>query len=306
MNKRAYTEKLFKYLFFTVTMISILSLLFITIFLGVKGTAAFFSSEPHPGIGEFLFGMEWRPSQQIYGIGYMILGTTLSMLGAVLIAVPLGIISAIAVAEVLPKKIAKPIQYAIEMLAGIPSVLFGLFGLGFIVPKLAAISPLPQGTSLLAVIIVLAIMILPTITAIAISSIKAVPHTYMEASLGLGANHLQTIFKVIVPAAKRGITSGVVLGIGRAVGETMAIILVAGNVEGGSVFGVGTGELFYNGIPQFLFSGVRPLTANIALELGYAQGVHQDLLFSTGLILFIIIIVLNIIIYRIVNAKGSR
>ena len=163
----------------------------------------------------------------------MIIGTVLSTIGAVLIAVPIALFTSIAIAEVLPKKIASIVRSVIEILAAIPSVIYGIFGLGIIVPLIMNISPQPQGQSLLAVIIVLSMMILPTVVAVSEAAIRSVPQSYKEASLGLGANKIQTIFKVILPAAKSGISAGVVLGIGRALGETMAVILVAGNPGGG-------------------------------------------------------------------------
>ncbi len=287
-EKERYVEQLFK----IVTVLSVVFLGLITVFLVIKGLKPFFLQETNTGLIGFLTGNLWQPSTETYGIGYMIIATLISTLGAVIIAVPLGVLTALAIAEVLPKKMAEIMSSAIELLAGIPSVIYGIFGLGFIVPIIAKISPQVQGQSLLAVIIVLTIMILPTIVAISVSAIRAVPKSYKEGSLGLGATKMQTNFKVTIPAAKSGIIAAVVLGVGRAIGETMAIILVAGNVAGG--------------IPTSLFDKVRPMTANIALEMSYASGVHQELLFTTGLVLFVFVLILNIVMYRILNRGKEK
>ncbi len=287
-EKERYVEQIFK----IVTFLSVVFLGLITVFLVIKGLKPFVFNETDFGLINFLTGTLWQPSTETYGIGYMIVATMIATLGAIIISVPLGVLTALAIAEVLPKKIAGIMSSAIELLAGIPSVIYGIFGLGFIVPLIAKISPQVQGQSLLAVIIVLTIMILPTIVAISVSAIKAVPNSYKEGSLGLGATEMQTNFKVIIPAAKSGIIAAVVLGVGRAIGETMAIILVAGNVAGG--------------IPISVFDKVRPMTANIALEMSYASGVHQELLFTTGLVLFLFVLILNVIMYRILNSGKEK
>ncbi len=283
-KQEKYIEQLFK----LITVLSVFFLGLITLFLVVKGLKPFITGAADESIWAFLTGLTWKPSNNVYGIGYMIVSTLVATIGAIIIAVPLGVLTALAIAEVLPKRLASLMNSAIELLAGIPSVIYGIFGLGLIVPMIAKISPQVQGQSLLAVIIVLTMMILPTIIAISVNAIKAVPNSYKEGSLGLGATKMQTNFNVIIPAAKSGISAGVVLGIGRAIGETMAIILVAGNVAGG--------------LPTSLFDKVRPMTANIALEMSYATGVHQELLFTTGLVLFIFILILNIIMHKLLKA----
>lgn len=282
-------EKKVEFIFKLITILSVLFLMLITIFLIVRGLSPFIGDKTNTSIIGFLTGSSWQPSQDVYGIGYMIISTISATLGAMIIAIPIGVLTALAIVEVLPKKLAKMMNMAVELLAGIPSVIYGIFGLGLIVPLIAKYSPQVQGQSLLAVILVLTIMILPTIIAISVTAIKAVPQSYKEASLGLGATAMYTNFKVILPAAKSGILTAIILAIGRAVGETMAIILVAGNVAGG--------------IPNSVFDQVRPLTANIALEMSYASGVHQSMLFTTGLILFVFILCLNIIIYKIINRQ---
>ncbi len=285
-------EKNIELLFKLVTILSVLFLGLITLFLFVKGLSPFFGGKTDTSIIGFLFGTKWQPSNDIYGIGYMIIATIIATFGAMILAVPVGVLTSLAIVEVLPKRIAGIISSAVELLAGIPSVIYGVFGLGFIVPAIAKISPQVQGQSLLAVILVLAIMILPTVIAISATAIRSVPEAYKEGSLGLGATKMHTNLKVILPAAKSGIIAAVVLGVGRAIGETMAIILVAGNVAGG--------------VPTSLFDKVRPMTANIALEMSYASGVHLGMLYATGLVLFLFVLILNIIIYRMLNRAKEQ
>lgn len=220
----------------------------------------------------------------------MIVASTLSTIGALLIGAPIGILTAAFIAEVAPKKIANIISSGVDLLAGIPSVLYGLFGLAVIVPNIQGVFNLPKGQSLFAVIIVLSIMMLPTIIAVSKTAIKAVPDAYREGSLALGASKIETIFKVVLPAAKSGILAAVVLGTGRALGETMAVILVAGNSPV---------------LPNSLMDSVRPLTTNIALEMGYAFGTHQEMLFATGVVLFIFILVLNLVLSKLSNKAGN-
>ncbi len=220
----------------------------------------------------------------------MIVASLGATIGALLIGVPVGILTSIFIAEIAPKKIAKIMSGAVELLVGIPSVLYGVFGLAIIVPTIQEVFNLPKGQSLLAVIIVLAIMMLPTVITVSETAIRAVPNAYKEGSLALGASKTETIFKVIVPAAKSGIMTGVVLGIGRAIGETMAVILVAGNTPV---------------IPSSIMDSVRPLTTNIALEMGYAFGTHQEMLFATGVVLFTFILILNLVLSKLSNKGGK-
>lgn len=275
MNK----NKIFKNIFMIFTLTSILFLGLITLFLVFKGISPMFNADFN--FISFITGTLWEPSQEIYGIGYMIVGTFLSTLGAIIIVVPLALLSSIMIVEFMPNSIANKFVFIIELLAAIPSVLYGLFGLGVIVPLIRSISPSGSGQSLLAVILVLAMMVLPTIISLSVSALLAVEDKYRHASLALGASKMQTSFKVVLPAARSGIMSAIVLGVGRAIGETMAVTLVAGNVAGG--------------IPTSIFDAIRPMTANIALEMGYASGYHQQLLFTTGLMLFIFIMILNLL-----------
>ena len=220
----------------------------------------------------------------------MIVASLYATIGALIIGVPIGLFTAVFLAENAPKPIAKILSPSVQLLAGIPSVLFGVFGLAVIVPFLQNNLGLPKGQSLIAVIIVLAIMMLPTIVTVSETAIRAVPKSYREGSLALGVSEIGTIFKVVIPAAKSGIMAAIVLGMGRAIGETMAVILVAGN------------SLI---IPTSLTDSVRPLTTNIALEMGYAAGTHQEMLFATGIVLFSFILILNFVLAKI-SAKGGQ
>lgn len=235
---------------------------------------------------EFIFGSKWIPSAEKFGILPMIVASLYGTLGALFIGVPIGILTAVYIAELAPKKVSKIVSSAVELLAGIPSVLYGIFGIVVIVPAIQNTFNIPKGQTLLAVIIVLSIMVLPTIVSVSETAIRAVPKEYKEGSLALGASQIETIFKVILPAAKSGILSAVVLGLGRALGETMAIILIAGNLAI---------------LPSSVLDSVRPLTTNIALEMGYAYGVHQEMLFATGVVLFVFILILNLILNKISN-----
>lgn len=290
-NKSKYfIDKLTKIIFLICAFIAVISLVLIIGFVFFKGLKPFIVGGK--SISEFLFGTEWFPTSETpkYGIFPMIVASIYGTVGALIIGVPIGLLTAVFIVEVAPKGVAKIIIPAVELLAGIPSVLYGLFGLAIIVPWIQNTFNLPQGQSLLAVIIVLAIMMLPTIISVSTTAIKAVPKSYKEGSLALGASHIETTFKVVVPAAKSGILAAIALGAGRAIGETMAIILVGGN----SVK-----------LPTSIFDKVRPLTSNIALEMGYASEPHQELLFATGVVLFLFILILNIVISKLSSKEGK-
>jgi phosphate transport system permease protein len=237
--------------------------------------------EPY-GVGAFLSGMEWRPVyNKQYGIFPMILGTLAVSFGAILLGLPLALLSGLFLAEFLPDKTAALIRGGIELLAGIPSVVYGFFGLMVIVPAVKKIFQVPSGNGLLSAILVLAVMILPTVIAITETSLRAVSRSHREASLSLGASAMQTAWFVTLPHARSGVIAGIILGISRAVGETMALILVAGN----------SAQMI-----QGLTGSVRTLTATIALEMGYAGGRHSQMLFSIGVVLFVLILLLNSVI----------
>ena len=241
------------------------------------------------GVGEFLFGTEWFPAATTkdpsFGILPMILSSIFATAGAVVIGVPIGLFTAIYLAEFARGKVAAVLRALVSLLAGIPSVVYGLVGMIVVVPAVARLFGLPSGSSLFAAMLILAIMILPTIVSISENALRAVPREYREASLALGTTRIRTIFKVVLPAAKSGIAAGIVLGIGRAVGETMAVIMVAGNAVN---------------MPA-LFQSVRLLTTGIAMEMGYAGGLHREALFGIGLVLFVFIMLINVALGRIIK-----
>ncbi len=290
-NKRDIFEKIVESIFLLCALVGVVSVIAIIIFVFYKGLSPFLGENPY-SIKDFIVGTKWAPSENIYGIFHMIIASVLSTFGAILLGVPIGLLTAVFIAEIAPKALVNIIKPSIELLAGIPSVLYGAFGLGVIVPLVLKVSPEGHGQSMLAVIIVLSIMILPTIISLSESSIRAVPKTYREASLGLGASKTQTIFKAVIPAAKSGIISATVLGIGRAIGETMAIMMIAGNSQ--------------SGIPQNIWSLVRPLTTNIAMEMGYASGRQSDMLFATGVVLFVFIMIINFILVKVTSKAGEK
>jgi len=288
-RKRLIQERFFHGLFFTGALIAVLLVIGIVILIFTRGLEPFLPGNQYGRYNflNFVTGLEWRPfhGDGVFGIGYMIIGSILATLGAVIVGVPIGILTAVFIAEIAPRPLANIMQTVVELLAAVPSVLYGVFGFAVIVPMIADISPNVTGHSLFAVIIVLTIMVLPSIIAISTTSLKAVPRVYKEGSLALGASKIQTIFKVLIPAAKSGILTSIVLGTGRAIGETMAVILVAGNPEGG--------------IPTSIFDRVRLLTTNIVLEQGYAAELHAQMLFSTVIVLFAFIMIINITLTKI-------
>ena len=227
IKRKKLKEKIIENFFLICALVAVISVLAITFFVFFNGLKPFVTNS-YP-FWNFISGVEWRPGSNMYGVFYMIVGSVFATTGAILLGVPIAIFTAIFIAEMASSRIGKIIRFAVELLAGIPSVLYGVFGLGIIVPYVLKISPNAQGESLLATILVLAIMILPTVVSISETSIGAVPKEYREGSYALGASTIQTIFRVVVPAARSGIMTGVILGIGRAIGETMAVMLVCGN-----------------------------------------------------------------------------
>ncbi|MGR5262625.1 phosphate ABC transporter permease subunit PstC [Photobacterium damselae] len=278
-------ELFFKNLFLLSAAIGILSLVTIGYFIFREGFAAF----AHSGVTGIVLGQDWLPPA-LYGIAPMIVASLASTFGAVLIGVPIALLTAVFIAEVAPKPVANIVRPMIELLAGIPSVVYGFFGLVIIVPMIQDLFNVPAGNSILAGIIVLAIMILPTVIAVSETSIRAVPRTYKEGSLALGASHMFTIFRLLIPAARSGIMTGVILGIARALGETMAIIMVMGNSPA---------------MPRGVLDSARTLTANIAIEMSYATGIHASALYATGIVLLVFIMILNASLLYL-NAKGAR
>ena len=289
-------ETIAKVIFLVCAAVAIVAVLSITVYMFAKGTPAL----AKVGVIDLLFGTVWQPTAATpsYGILYISLTSIIGTAVAILIGVPIGILTAVFITEVANKKLAAIVQPAVELLAAIPSVIYGLLGLMVLNPlmyhlekRVFAGSTTHQftgGSNLLSAIIVLAIMILPTVINISVSSIRAVPGHLKSASLALGATHIQTIFKVMIPAARSGIMTGVVLGIGRALGEAMAINMVAG----GSV-----------NLP-FPFNSVRFLTTQIVSEMSYAEGLHREVLFTVGLVLFIFIMIINLVLAQ-VEKKGA-
>lgn len=287
-KKQTILDKTFHILFLLCACMAIVAVFAITIFIFSKGLQPFIpgNKEGTYSFIKFITGLEWKPSQDIYGIGYMIIASIYATVGAILIGVPIGILTAVFIAEIASAKVADIVRPMVELLAGIPSVLYGVFGFAVIVPFVRNyISPVQLGDSLLSVILILSIMILPTIISVSETAIRAVPMSYKEGAYGLGATKMEVIFKIVLPAARSGILAGVVLGIGRAIGETMAVILVAGNPE--------------SGVPRTIFDQVRLITNNIVLEQGYAEGLHEEMLFSTGVVLFLFIMLINTILNKI-------
>ena len=269
-------EKIMKAVFFATACISILAVGLICIFLFANGM---------PGIREiglfkFLFGTIWRPGNGDYGILPMILGSLYVTAGAIIIGVPVGILTAAFLARFCPARWYPLIKTGVELMAGIPSVVYGFFGLVVLVPFVRNMIG-GKGYSILTASILLGIMILPTIVNVSESAIRAVPKSYYEGSLALGATHERSVYRMVLPAAKSGIFAGVILGIGRAIGETMAVIMVAGNQP-------------VMRAPNELLKGVCTLTANIVIEMGYAQDLHRKALIATGVVLFVFILIINI------------
>ncbi len=283
MSVRMIADKTVKIVLFTSAIISIIVVLAIGFFIFRESIEAWTKL----GVGEILFGAVWRPGQDQYGILAMIIGSVSVTFGAILLGVPLALGCAIFLAEIAPAGVQAVVRPAVQLLAGIPSVVYGLFGMVILVPLVRNLNvPGNSGYGLLAASIVLAVMILPTIASIAEDAIRAVPENYRHGSLALGATKWQTITKVVLPAGKSGILAGVILGVGRALGETMAMIMVIGN----SV--IMPKPLSGNPLTYYL-SQARTLTGNIAVEINYATGVHESALFATGVVLFGLIMIVN-------------
>jgi phosphate transport system permease protein len=281
---RYFTNRLAKYAVFISATVSFVVLLAIAVFIFRNGLPAF----EQIGILDFLFGTVWRPGQDQFGILVMLVGSVAVTAGALILAVPLGVACAILLAEVAPVRVRQFLRPAVELLVGIPSVVYGLVGMVLLVPAIRELGG--PGYSVLAASIVLTAMVLPTIISISEDSIRAVPSSYKEGALALGATHWQTIRRVLLPAARSGIGASIILGMGRAVGETMAMVMVIGN----SIM-----------FPTSPLSPTRTLTGNIAVEINYASGIHRSALFATGIVLFIFILIINSIAITSLK-KGAR
>lgn len=279
-KSKSVLETVMQLIFLCCGLVAVLAVVAISVYMVIAGGPAI----AEVGVGKFLLGVIWQPTAQDpqFGILPMILSSIVGTFGAILLGVPIGLLTAVFMSQVAPRGLVKIVRPAVELLAGIPSVVYGLIGMMIIVPMVGKIFNLASGATMFSAIIVLAIMILPTIISVSETSLDSVREELREASLALGATPIQTIFKVIIPAARSGIVTGVILGIGRAIGETMAIIMVCGNVAN---------------MPN-LFKSVRFLTTGIGSEMSYAGGLHREVLFSIGLVLFIFIMVINIVINR--------
>lgn len=284
MKSKAWTERFMQGVFFITACASVLAVALICIFLFANGIPAM----KEIGFGAFLSGEMWKPKNDIFGILPMIVGSLYVTAGAVIIGVPIGILTAVFMAFYCPKQIYKPLKSATELLAGIPSVVYGFFGLVVLVPvirelgrvlkDMGVLKSAGNGSSILTASFLLGMMILPTIIGLTESSLRAVPKQYYEGAVALGATHERAIFRVVLPAARSGVVAAIVLGVGRAIGETMAVIMVAGNQAR---------------MPAGIFKGVRTLTANIVIEMGYAADLHREALIATGVVLFVFILIIN-------------
>ena len=260
--------------------VCILAIVLICLFLFVNGL---------PAMGEigplnFLLGREWRPGNDIYGIFPMILGSIYITAGAIVLGVPVGILSAVFLAKFCPQRLHRLLSPMVELLAGIPSIVYGFFGLMILVPAVRNAGRFlglgGNGSSMLTASVLLGMMILPTIITVSESAIRAVPDSYYEGGIALGDTHEKSVFFIVVPAARSGILAGVVLGVGRAIGETMAVVMVAGNQAR---------------MPAGLLKGIRTMTANIVIEMGYATDLHREALIATGVVLFVFILAINLL-----------
>ena len=266
--------------FLVCALASILAVALICVFLFANGLPAM----REIGFLNFLTGTSWRPGNDIYGILPMIVGSIYITAGAIVIGVPIGLLTAIFMAFYCPKRIYGILKPCTELLAGIPSIVYGFFGMVVIAPTVLDIAKffgadISSGATILSAAILLGIMILPTIIGVSEAALRAVPNAYYEGAVAMGATHERAVFSVMLPAAKSGVLAGIVLGIGRAIGETMAVIMVAGNQP----------RLTAN-----LLEGIRTMTANIVIEMGYATGLHREALIATGVVLFVFILLINL------------
>lgn len=284
-------ETIMKYVFLICACASILAVILICVFLFANGVPAIGKI----GIFKFLLGETWKPGNDIYGILPFILGSIYVTAGAIVIGVPIGILTAIFMARFCPEKVYRFVKPAVDLLAGIPSVVYGFFGMVVLVPFVRDFFGIKlgmdgDGFSMFTASVMLGIMILPTIISVGESAIRAVPNSYYEGALALGATHERSVFFTVVPAAKSGIMAGVILGIGRAIGETMAVIMIAGNQPR---------------MPKGIFEGVRTMTSNIVMEMGYATDLHREALIATAVVLFVFILLINLL-FSLVKRRGAN
>lgn len=276
-KKRALLERVMEYVFLAAACMSVLCVALICAFLLANGLPAM----GEIGVLKFLSGTRWKPGADIYGIFPMIVGSVYVTAGALLLGVPVALLTAVYLAFFCPKRLYRVLKPAVELLAGIPSVVYGFFGIVVLVPAVRALGERwdGSGNAMLTASILLAMMILPTIIGVVEPALRAVPTSDYEGALALGATHERSVYTAVVPAAKSGILAGIVLGVGRAMGETMAVIMVAGNQPR---------------MPKGILQGVRTLTGNIVIEMGYATGLHREALIATGVVLFVFILLINL------------
>ena len=279
-------ETVMQWVFTVCACVSILAVALICLFLFANGIPTIAEIGPF----QFLLGTNWKPGNDLYGILPMILGSIYVTAGAIVVGVPVGLLTAVYMSRFASNKVNKVLLPAVQLLAGIPSVVYGFFGMVVLVPAIQAVLKTDfvrkviginngKGMSLFTASLLLGIMILPTIITVSKTSLDAVPESYYEGSLALGATHERSVFFTVLPAAKSGVMSAVILGIGRAIGETMAVVMVAGN---------------QTWMPQGLFQGLRTMTSNIVIEMGYAAGLHREALIATGVVLFVFILIINL------------
>lgn len=286
MSAEKFREKIMRLLFLLCACLSVLAVIMICRFIFVNAVPAI----AEIGLKEFIFGKVWKPKQELYGIFTMIVASVCVTLGAVIVGVPIGILTAVFTACYCPKWLYRLIKPLINLLASVPSILYGFFFLVFVVPIIRQLTD-TSGKGILTASLLLGVMILPTIVNTAESSIKTVPQQYFEGARALGATKERSIFVTVIPAARSGIVSGVILGIGRAVGETMAVVMIAGNQPV---------------LPDSITSGVRTLTGNIVLEMAYATGLHRDALIATAAVLFVFILIINLCFSLIIKKREEK
>lgn len=278
-------ETLMHIVFLLTACISIIAVVLICVFMFANGLPTIAKIGP----ANFLLGTTWKPLNDLYGILPMIVGSLYVTAGAILIGVPIGILCAVYLARFCPKRLYAVLKPLIDLLAGIPSIVYGFFGLVVIVPLIQQLTGASGGKNILTASIMLGIMILPTIISVSESAIRAVPESYYEGALALGATHERSVFFAVLPAAKSGILAGVILGVGRAIGEATAVKMVAGNQAI---------------LPDSILSGVRTLTSNIVVEMGYAEGMHREALIATAVVLFVFVLIINLAFSAIKKKEG--
>lgn len=284
---RDFKEKAMQLVFLLAACASIIAVILICVFMFGNGIPAMTKI----GVLDFLTGIDWKPLNNIYGILPMIIGSIYVTVGAIVFGVPIGLLCATYMARFCSPKFYKFMKPAVDLLAGIPSIVYGFFGLVVIVPIMQDIFPGTSGKGILTASLMLGIMILPTIISVSEASIRAVPEYYYEGSLALGATHERSVFFTILPAAKSGIMAAVILGVGRAIGETLAVSMIVGNQAM---------------IPTSLLSGARTMTTNIVLEMGYAEGLHREALIATAVVLFVFILIINLLFNLVKNRREKE